>query len=200
MDNMDVDLDPRTYSPSSGTKRSSTPPSSTDKRPKLVLPQDQLNALNDSMKNYSRRKRWLYRIDDAGDDASEWRDLFSDVLLFLTDQLAATDLKGSVIPAQTPNKANEMVMGFDNDEFKEWKGGVQKGVKENDWADLISRCKYLFAVDGRIAFNFSESGTSSRDFAQLIRFVIVNGCVRGFFPYHKRSNCDRGVLESWIYW
>ena len=140
---MDVDMDPPTPSPSSGIKRSLRPPpsSSTGKRPKRVLPQNQLNALNGGMKDLSRRWRWLSRVNDAGDDASEWRDLFSDVLVSITGHLAITDLKASVTPPQNSLQADEIVKGFDDEEFDEWKRGVQKGVKENDWTVLISQRK-----------------------------------------------------------
>jgi hypothetical protein len=133
MDNMDV-------APSSGLKRASMSPppsSSTEKRPKVDLPLAQLDALNDMMKNRSRRQMWQTRIENAGND-SQWRELFLDILMYLTDALAATDLKGSVIAPRISSQADEIVKGFTEKEEQEWKDGVRKGVKEGDWADLIA--------------------------------------------------------------
>jgi hypothetical protein len=44
------------------------------------------------------------------------------------------------------------VEGFSEDEFKEWKDELQKGVKEGDWADLIHRTYVLQQIAGSFLF------------------------------------------------
>jgi hypothetical protein len=153
---MDVDMDAPASLPSSGLKRSSISPPlpSTEKRPKLNLPQQQLTVLNKHMKYMSGRQIWQIRFDSAGDDNSQWRDLFSDVLMSLTLRLATTDLKTSIIPPQDLDGSDNIVKGFNNDDLREWKDGVQKGVKEDDWTDLIAHRMYHSAPE---SFDASQS-------------------------------------------
>jgi hypothetical protein len=79
-------------------------------------------------------------------------------------ELPTTDIKGSVIVAATRPQADELVRGLDDDEVKEWKDGVQKGVMNNNWADLIAHRTYHSASDRRMAFNRSVRHPSQRYF------------------------------------
>jgi hypothetical protein len=119
----------------------SLPPSDPERastsRPKLGLPQAQLTALNKKMTNLSHRERWQTRINEARDDTSEWRDLSSSVLYFLTGQLARTDRKDSFIASSSSDDADEIVKGFTDDDLREWMAGVQQGLKHGNWEDLL---------------------------------------------------------------
>lgn len=46
-------------------------------------------------------------------------------------------------------EAEEIVGSFDEDELNEWKVGVQKGVREGDWTDLVARRTYQRNADSR---------------------------------------------------
>ena len=131
---------------SSGRKRSSshTTSPSTRKRIRLAsdLPQPQLMALNDKMGRHSQRRGWQRQINDAGDDISKWHALSSDILIYLSNELAATDLKANVVTFLLPDQAVELLNGFSHDEFSAWMEGVQKGVKAGDWEDLIDHRAY----------------------------------------------------------
>jgi hypothetical protein len=131
---MDVDLHM-----SSASKRllTSSPDFSMKKRAKIILPQAQLTAFNSKMTRHSSTQVWQYRIEKARDDDSLWRYLLSDVLMFLTRELAATDMKSSVIASPNLERADDIVKGFNKDELEQWKAGVQNGVEKNDWTDLI---------------------------------------------------------------
>jgi hypothetical protein len=128
----------------------------------MDLPRSQLTLLNDEMKDLSRCQDWQIRIDEleADGDDTKWQHLFSHVLIHLASKLAV-DLKASIVPSQTLDQADEIVKSFSEDEFKEWKDGVQKGVKEGDWTDLIAhRTNVLHVVE--LLLNFSGSETSCR--------------------------------------
>jgi hypothetical protein len=140
-------MDVPTVSVSSGRKRalsSSTSASSTGKRLKNAsdLPQHQLIAFNNKMDQYSHLRGWHRNIDDAGKDLVQWRTLSSDVLVYLTNQLAATDLKADVITFLLPHQAADLVDRFSQDEFSTWMDGVKKGVKMGDWTHLINHRAY----------------------------------------------------------
>jgi hypothetical protein len=140
-----------------GVKRASGSPqasSSTEKRPKLVLPESELGAFNAKMKGISRRQRWKTRMEDAegAEDDSEWKELLSDVLVGLTGELALTALKGSVIPPTASSQADEIVKDFKSDDFNEWKDAVQEGVTGGNWEDLVAHRKYRFASDASFRF------------------------------------------------
>ncbi len=137
---MEVDL---TMPPSSAKKRSSTSLSSTVKRARLTLPEDQLTTLKDNMKESSARSSWQPRIMLAMVDSRSWLGLFSDVLMNITQELAATGIRGSVIACPSMRRANEIVESFNKDELEEWKAAVQNGVEKGDWTDLIEHRMYI---------------------------------------------------------
>jgi hypothetical protein len=126
----DDDLNLTASLPPSDPERAST------SRPKLGLPQAQLTALNEKMTNLSLRERWQTRMDEAGDDTSQWRDLSSSVLYFLMAVLARTDRKDSFIAPDIVD-ADEIVKGFTDDDLREWMDGVQKGLKDGNWEGLL---------------------------------------------------------------
>jgi hypothetical protein len=144
-------------------KRPSLSPlaSSTEKHPKLDLPQAQLTASNDEMKHFSYRQYREGQFDEGACDDTEWRQLLPHVLVHLTSRLAETDVKASFISPRTLPQAKEIVEGFSEDEFKEWKDGLQKGVKTGDWADLIAHRTYFLQQIPGLLFNCSDSEASS---------------------------------------
>ena len=109
---------------------------SVGRRPPLPLPQDQLDALNETMDEYSRMSRWQSCAVDTGNDASELRRLFSRVLMDLIVGLKSTSLKSNTIAPPTPKQASELMRNLKDEEFEEWKRGFQIGVNSGDWSEL----------------------------------------------------------------
>jgi hypothetical protein len=141
-----MDVDPLTSPPASSSKRpaASPPPSSfADKRLKMLLPDAQLSTLAYNMKQRSDRKKWRISVEEAEVDDSLWRDILSDILMYLTSELASTNMKGSVIAGVDPRRADDIVQSFNEDQLEQWKVGVRNGVKNNDWIDLLARRTYF---------------------------------------------------------
>ena len=134
-----MDVDQPASLPSSSSKCPATSPlipSSVEKRAKL-LPPAQLTMFNDNMKRASYVKLWQYRMERAAGDNSRWQSLLVDVMIYLTSELEATDMKGSVIACTFLTRALEMVKSFNNDVFEQWKAGVRDGVEKNCWKGLM---------------------------------------------------------------
>jgi hypothetical protein len=141
-------------STSPSKKRSSSPPaaSSATKRVRVALPEAQLTVLNGNMQDLSKRLFWQGRMGMAVDDKSQWQDLFSDVLIRITRELAVTSMKDSVISPKH-EQADDIVKNFNDGELEEWKVAVRKGVEENDWTDLIGHRMYI--LDHRMVGSYS---------------------------------------------
>jgi hypothetical protein len=142
-------------SSSSGMKRSSLSPhpSPIEKRSKL---DQQQAAINDGVSDIARCQRWQSQIDDAGDD-SAWRKFFSGVICMITNE----ELQAAIIPPQTKSQSIAITKGFSENELREWKDAVQKGVKEGNWTDLITHREYLIISEDWTAMNYCDSETSS---------------------------------------
>ena len=69
------------------------------------------------------------------------------------------DLQGVTMPVML--KAVEAVGKFNDDELEQWKNGVQKGLKEGDWADLVARCTYHPPLYGLFSLIHGCSGTAA---------------------------------------
>jgi hypothetical protein len=130
MDKMDVN-----QPLASGSKQSlaPAPASHTEER----LGQRQSRELNEEMDQISLVEKWPARVDEIGDDDSQWPLLLESILFYLTDCLAATDLKDSVITNMNRSSARTFVKSLDNDMLEKWKAGVRSGVGEKDWSVLI---------------------------------------------------------------
>jgi hypothetical protein len=71
------------------------------------------------------------------------RDILSNVLTDLTQELASTDMRDSVIANLTREHANDIVKSFNKDRLEEWKVGLRNCVKSKDWTDLVLRRMYI---------------------------------------------------------
>jgi hypothetical protein len=140
MDEMDVDQP--TAGPSSLKRDFSSTASSADKRAKLSLPPAQLAGLNNNMASRSQLECWPSRVKSASIDNSLWLGLVSNVLQYITIELAMTSVRDRVIPELSILRAHAMVNGFSKDELERWKAGVRKCVESSDWRDMIDDCTY----------------------------------------------------------
>ena len=127
---------------------SSTGSTSSEKRAKFILPPSQLTMLNNNMAHHSNEQFWKYRARMAGDDDSLWRPIVSVVLMYLTDELAKTDMQGRVIVSPGPGPAGAIVAGFSKDDLEQWKAGVRNGMENGDWSDVIEHRAYDYWVVG----------------------------------------------------
>jgi hypothetical protein len=142
----EMDIDQHTSPLASSSKRPATSPpaiSSADKRVKILLPDAQLSTLSSNMKQKSDRKMWQVIVEEAEVDDSLWWDVLSDILMYLTQELESTNMKGSVIANLTLKRADDILKSFNEDELEQWKVGVRNGVERNDWVDLIAHRTYI---------------------------------------------------------
>jgi hypothetical protein len=138
-----MDVDPPTSPPSSSSKRPAAFPlasSSAEKRAKILLPDAQLIELSAKMKHNADRKKWQMFVKEAEADDSLWWDILLDVFMYLVQELASTSMKHSVI---APERANDIVKSFNEDELEQWRVGVRNGVERNDWTGLLVHCTYI---------------------------------------------------------
>jgi len=64
----------------------------------------------------------------------------------LTSELSKTDSKSTFLNSLHPSDAAQLINDFNDNELKEWEAGVEKGVKERDWTDLIAHRTYDFTL------------------------------------------------------
>jgi len=83
---------------------------------------------------------WSNSIKMGTDDS--WQRLLRNVLLALTNLLAATSLKSKVIGPLGWGEAEAMVSGFNGEQLKKWKDATRKAVETDDWTDLIQLSMY----------------------------------------------------------
>ena len=126
---MDVDQ-------SSSSKRphpSSFPPaSSSKKREKDLLTDAEQTKLNKNMK-----------LLISPSFLSNHPAVISSILLILALQLQDTAQRNSFIPPPSPLEALDIVMEFSDEEKEQWGLGVQNGINNNDWSDLIRHREYI---------------------------------------------------------
>jgi hypothetical protein len=134
-----MDIDPPL--PTSGSKRMTSPSlaASTSKRSKHgdPAPIQPLQALAARMRKYATTQHWQITMDMAKDDESKWTDLIQIVLSALTSSMESTDRTSDFIGPQTLLQAEQIVDDFSDEYFREWKDGVQKGINNDDWEDLL---------------------------------------------------------------
>jgi hypothetical protein len=130
---------------SAGIKRTSVspPPSfSTNKRLKQDSAEQMKTLVAAKMAEYSSASMWDLRMDKATVDESKWKPLMASILFHLGDALLAnTDEKDKFSASLTLSRAMEIVNSFSDDDYEEWKKGVQKGVVNGDWTDLVEHRK-----------------------------------------------------------
>ena len=76
---------------------------------------------------------WQLQLDKAKDDESRWKPLIRAVLMALSDVMEVTDRKCP----QTLWQAIQIVNNFSDEDFREWKEGVEKGITHSDWEGLL---------------------------------------------------------------
>jgi hypothetical protein len=67
--------------------------------------------------------------------------------LYLSTRKALTPVHWrpqSSIIARTVDRARDIMDGFTEDEFEQWKAGVRGGLEKNDWIELITHSTYIF--------------------------------------------------------
>jgi len=128
-------------------------PSLIEKRPKH---DHQQGVINEKISDIARRQLWQRRIDNAGND-SEWRDFLSDVILVIMN----AELQVPIISPQTRPTSIVILKGFSENELREWKDAVRKGVKEGDWTDLLTHREYPITSEDWTAMNYCDSEISS---------------------------------------
>jgi hypothetical protein len=155
---MDVGVSALTVFPSSYEKERAHPRLQSD-RPRfhVQLTSQELATLSEKMSAMSKRRRWDTQVDCSGhEDTIVW----ADAMGLLVGALAKTRLQSSIISFRDPFETHDFVGQFTDDELEEWKNGLRKAVKENDWTDLISHRMSCITLEILIASHRCDSETS----------------------------------------
>ena len=83
-----------------------------------------------TMRELASDMLWPHRLDKAKEDESRWRSLIEAVFITLADVM-------EFIGPQTSWQAKQIVDEFSDEDFREWKEGVEKGVTHDDWEGLL---------------------------------------------------------------
>jgi hypothetical protein len=164
---MDVGVSALTVFPSSYEKerahprlQNDRPPSeSTLQRPRFhdQLTSLELATLSEKMLAMSKRGRWDTQVDYSGhEDTIVW----GEAMGLLVGALAKTRLQSSIISFRDHFETHDFVGQFTDDELEEWKNGLRKAVKENDWTDLIDHRMFCITLEILIASHRCDSETS----------------------------------------
>ena len=132
----------------SGVKRGSLSPlpSSTTKRAKLGVAQDELTSLNVELNDTATLEMWPRRLQEASKDPRKMTMLLSTVLVYVVDALAETSVKVNFILPLTLTKAKKFVENFNPNERREWEDGIRTCMECNDWSDLITHRTYTVTL------------------------------------------------------
>ena len=142
-----VEIESMSGSPSGSSLTPQTLPSSAE-HAKLALPQDQMNALNEAMREESYYNKWSTLLKIAANNPQELRDLMSVVLACFTLILTKN---GFSISGLQVKEADTLVGSFNESEFKEWDAGLRTGVNTGKWEDLVAHRTYHPILNGRMA-------------------------------------------------
>jgi hypothetical protein len=94
------------------------------------------DSLTEHMNANFTKLRWEFLMETATDDI--WRhSLIPGVLFMLTSELSKTSSKWKFIPPPSLPDSTQMVIDFTEEVLNDWRSGMLKGVKENDWTPLI---------------------------------------------------------------
>jgi hypothetical protein len=99
-----------------------------------------LGSLNNNMK--SMFKNLSETLMNTADE-STWRGQNVFLLMYLTKELAATELKSKIIGIPQFEAAENLVKGFNSKELEQWKAGVLSGVTMGNWDKLIQHRTYI---------------------------------------------------------
>ena len=158
---LDIEMDPPEAP--SGAKRALSPlllSTTTTKRVKLNVPQDQLTSLNARLNRWSRSGLWPTRLQQASENPPDMTFLISSILMDILFALAETDIKDDFISPLSPNQADRFVEGFNIDERREWEDGIKMCMESGDWSDLITHRMYAVTLQD-VFFDHGHSETSA---------------------------------------
>jgi len=147
----DIEMDPPEAP--SGAKRPLSPlllSTTTTKRVKLDVPQDELTSLNTHLIRKSRLLLWPTVLERASEDPSYMTSLLSMILSAVLFLLAKTTAKDSFISPLDTDEAERFVEGFNIDERRELEEGIKMCLESGDWSDLITH--RMYAVTARCIF------------------------------------------------
>jgi hypothetical protein len=142
----DIEMDPPEAP--SRAKRALSPLllSTTTKRIKLDLSEDQLTAVNVKMNIKSRLSFWPFLLQQVSENPPSMTLLLSTILNSLLFPLAETTAKDSFISPLLQDEAERFVEGFNSDERREWEDKIKKCMESGDWIDLITHRMYAVTL------------------------------------------------------
>jgi hypothetical protein len=122
-----------------------------------ALPSALLTELNDEMKAREMLQHWQ-NIGKDDDMSLSWS---SSILSIVLERSWVFDQGRYFIPLMSWNAGREYIKGFDEDESKLLKDGIQKALEKGDWSDFIAHRSYYFSLNDIIGVNGDHSENSS---------------------------------------
>jgi len=107
-------------------------PASDSESSTLNLRDDELEQLIQQMQQFSKT------IPSKDDTVDSWQMFLCTVLVVLTSKLASSTEKNKVIGPLTYQEAEDMVLGFNEEQLNKWKEATWRGVEKNEWTELIN--------------------------------------------------------------
>ena len=122
----------------------STSSSSSEIYPELDLTNSERDNVAAEMNSISNACYWKMILEASDSKGLGCPDEISaGIFTYFTEVLGRIAVKSSIIACPTPQRAMEILKGFNEKESKSWAAGVRSGVLEGDWDDLIQLRMYF---------------------------------------------------------
>jgi hypothetical protein len=131
------------------------------KRATLQLPEDELTIVNNLMTVASNEEAWSVMLQWGNNDFTKTNRLNRGVLIEVTQILSKTNVKNRVRPPLTPSEVDDVLARFSADESNDWITGIQKGLTDKNWADLIAHRASQFTSQWSLTLSPRDSETPS---------------------------------------
>jgi hypothetical protein len=119
----------------------------------LVLPADELSALNNRMQQSAWQ--WELLITHSANDPPKRLELLATILNSLWSRLQLTTVKNSVRPFADTNDAVKFLQNMDAEERQQWNSEITQAVNGGEWSRVIGHSE-LPLTSGMFRTNASE--------------------------------------------
>jgi hypothetical protein len=103
----------------------------------LVLPADELSALNNRMQRVARRSYWELLITHSANDPPDRLEVLGDMLHRLWSESQLTAVKNTVLPFAHANDAVKFLQNMDAEERQQWDREIIQAIKGGEWSRII---------------------------------------------------------------
>jgi hypothetical protein len=108
----------------------------------LVLPADELSALNNRMQESADLSYWELLIPHSANDPPKRLKLLGDMLHRLWSELQLTAMKNTVRPFAHTDDAVKFLQNMDAEERQQWDSEIIQAVMEGGWSRIIGHSEF----------------------------------------------------------